>query len=63
MAILGEISCLSAAIVALPAVLLWRRARPLYEHPGTEGPEGSDAAVDGAAAAALDQESPPSTTV
>jgi uncharacterized protein len=31
MAILGEISCLSAAIVALPAVLLWRRSRPLYE--------------------------------
>jgi uncharacterized protein len=29
MAILGEISCLSAAIIALPAVLLWRRARPL----------------------------------
>jgi len=31
MAILGEISCLSAAIIALPAVLLWRRARPLDE--------------------------------
>jgi predicted RND superfamily exporter protein len=29
MAILGEIACLSAAIIALPAVLLWRRARPL----------------------------------
>ena len=34
MAILGEVSCLSAAIIALPAVLLWRKARPLYEHPG-----------------------------
>ena len=29
MAILGEVACLSAAIVALPAFLLWRRARPL----------------------------------
>jgi predicted RND superfamily exporter protein len=29
MAILGEISCLSAAIVALPALLTWLRARPL----------------------------------
>jgi hypothetical protein len=47
MAILGEISCLSAAIVALPAVLLWRRARPLYEHPEEE------------VAPPLDRESPP----
>jgi predicted RND superfamily exporter protein len=31
MAILGEVACLSAAIVALPAFLTWRRARPLYE--------------------------------
>ncbi len=31
MAILGEVSCLSAAIIALPAILLWRRARPLDE--------------------------------
>jgi uncharacterized protein len=29
MAILGEISCLSAAIVALPAFLLWRQSKPL----------------------------------
>ena len=29
MAILGEIACLSAAIIALPRLLLWRRARPL----------------------------------
>jgi uncharacterized protein len=36
MAILGEVSCLSAAIIALPAILLWRRARPLDEQePGT----------------------------
>jgi hypothetical protein len=33
MAILGEISCLSAAVVALPAVLVWRRARPLHREP------------------------------
>lgn len=31
MAILGEIACLSAAILALPAFLTWRRSRPLYE--------------------------------
>ncbi|HVZ86588.1 MAG TPA: MMPL family transporter [Polyangia bacterium] len=31
MAILGEVSCLSAAIIALPAVLIWRRTRPLYD--------------------------------
>jgi predicted RND superfamily exporter protein len=35
MAILGEIACLSAAIVALPAVLLWRTARPLNGPPST----------------------------
>ncbi len=29
MAILGEVSCLSAAIVALPAFLLWRQSKPL----------------------------------
>jgi hypothetical protein len=35
MAILGEIACLSAAIVALPAVLMWRGrgTRPLDEPP------------------------------
>ena len=31
MAIIGEVACLSAAIVALPALLLWRRARALDE--------------------------------
>jgi predicted RND superfamily exporter protein len=31
MAILGEIACLSAAIVALPALLTWLRARPLVD--------------------------------
>jgi hypothetical protein len=34
MAILGEVACLSAAIIALPAFLTWRRARPLYESDG-----------------------------
>jgi preprotein translocase subunit SecF len=29
MAIIGEAACLSAAIIALPAILLWRRVRPL----------------------------------
>jgi uncharacterized protein len=33
MAIIGEIACLSAAIVALPAVLLWRGGRPMTEPP------------------------------
>ena len=31
MAIIGEVACLSAAIVALPALLLWRHARALDE--------------------------------
>ena len=31
MAIIGEVACLLAAIVALPAFLLWRRVRPLDE--------------------------------
>ena len=34
MAILGEVACLSAAIVALPALLTWLRARP------ARGPQG-----------------------
>ena len=33
MAIIGEVACLSAAIIALPAFLLWRRVRPLDEPP------------------------------
>jgi predicted RND superfamily exporter protein len=31
MAVIGEVACLSAAIVALPAFLLWRRTRSLDE--------------------------------
>jgi predicted RND superfamily exporter protein len=38
MAILGEIACLSAAIVALPAVLLWRGRRP-FDAPPAPSPE------------------------
>jgi len=55
MAILGEVSCLSAAIIALPAFLLWRRARPLYEQPAPA--RGLDAS-----APPLDQEQEPPTT-
>jgi len=58
MAILGEVSCLSVAIIALPAVLLWRRARPLAEQPGGDTVVDADAAPP-----PLDHESPPSTTV
>jgi uncharacterized protein len=58
MAILGEIACLSAAIVALPAVLLWRRTRPLYE----AGDEGRDETKP-AGPAPLDGEPPPSTAL
>ena len=31
MAIIGEVVCLSAAIVALPALLFWRHAKPFEE--------------------------------
>ncbi len=58
MAILGEISCLSAAIVALPAVLLWRRARPLYEMSDEDRAETKPAGP-----APLDREPPPSTAL
>jgi hypothetical protein len=57
MAILGEISCLSAAIIALPAVLLWLRARPLYEE------HAVDTGLVDASAPPLDQEPPTTTTV
>jgi hypothetical protein len=33
MAILGEVACLSAAILALPALMAWRHARPLVDQP------------------------------
>jgi predicted RND superfamily exporter protein len=56
MAIIGEVVCLSAAIVALPAVLFWRHARPF-----TEEPRATNGAM--AAAAGSDREEPPTTTV
>jgi hypothetical protein len=55
MAILGEISCLSAAIIAMPAILLWRRARPLDEL--VEGP------VEGPAESARDERDSRSTSL
>ena len=39
MAIIGEVACLSAAIIALPAFLLWRRVRPL-DGPRTSAENG-----------------------
>jgi uncharacterized protein len=46
MAILGEVACLSAAIVALPAFLTWRRARPLYEQSPRHADEPAPPAPD-----------------
>ena len=56
MAIIGEVVCLSAAIVALPAVLFWRQARPFVEAPRN---------VQDAVAPAIDpdREDPPSTAL
>jgi predicted RND superfamily exporter protein len=59
MAILGEVACLSAAIVALPAVLLWRRARPLDD----ETDEGSVTSDDKAEPAQPLDRQPPSTSL
>ena len=57
MAIIGEVVCLGAAIVALPAVLFWRNARPFKEQPRTT----NGAAV--APAINPDREEPPSTAL
>jgi predicted RND superfamily exporter protein len=57
MAIIGEVVCLSAAIVALPAFLFWRHARPFTEDPRATNGEA------GASAIAADREDPPTTTV
>ena len=56
MAIIGEVACLSAAIIALPALLLWRQVRPF-----AEAPRDVDAAA--AQAIASDREEPPSTAL
>ena len=59
MAIIGEVVCLSCAIVALPAVLFWRHAQPFTEEPR--------AATNGEATASAisppDREEPPTTTI
>jgi predicted RND superfamily exporter protein len=57
MAIIGEVVCLSAAIVALPAALFWRHARPFEEAPRA----GDGTGV--APALPSDREEPPSTTL
>ena len=49
MAILGEVACLSAAIVALPALLTWLRARPLVGRE-SEAPRRDDGAAPGSSA-------------
>ncbi|HVV17717.1 MAG TPA: MMPL family transporter [Polyangia bacterium] len=49
MAILGEISCLSAAIVALPALLTWLRARPLVGRE-SQAPHTDDRTAPGSSA-------------
>jgi predicted RND superfamily exporter protein len=45
MAIIGEISCLSAAIVALPAFILWRHSKPLPP-PGVPEEQVTGAAIE-----------------
>jgi hypothetical protein len=57
MAIIGEVVCLSAAILALPAYLFWRHARPFTEEPRATNGEAAASAIDS------DREEPPTTTV
>jgi len=57
MAIIGEVVCLSTAIIALPAVLFWRHARPFTEEP--RATNGESIARD----VAPDREDPPSTAI
>jgi hypothetical protein len=58
MAIIGEVVCLSAAIVALPAFLFWRNARPFQE-----GPRSSNGIGETAETLTAEGEDPPSTTL
>ncbi len=58
MAIIGEVVCLSAAILALPAFLFWRHARPFQE-----APRSTNGVGDQAETLASDREDPPSTTL
>jgi hypothetical protein len=57
MAIIGEVVCLSAAIVALPAVLFWRHAKPFQEEPRPNGAGTAAASVDS------DRDDPPTTAI
>jgi predicted RND superfamily exporter protein len=57
MAIIGEVVCLAAAIVALPAVLFWRHAKPFKEAARTANGAGV------AQALGADREEPPSTAI
>jgi len=58
MAIIGEVVCLSAAIIALPAFLFWRHAKPFDEETRpTNGVGKSGGTV------ANGRDEPPSTTV
>jgi predicted RND superfamily exporter protein len=60
MAIIGEIVCLSAAIVALPAFLFWRHAHPFQEQArATNGTSSSSSSSPDQP----DREEPPSTTL
>jgi predicted RND superfamily exporter protein len=58
MAIIGEVVCLAAAIVALPAVLFWRHARPFDEAPRATNGTGTIAP-----ALPSDREEPPTTAI
>ena len=57
MAISGEVVCLSAAIVALPAVLFWRHAKPFQEEPRLNGAGSTSSALD------TDRDDPPTTAI
>src|SRR4029078_1599548 len=57
MAIIGEVVCLSTAIIALPAVLFWRDGRPFTEE--TRATNGESIARD----VVPDREDPPSTAI
>jgi len=58
MAIIGEVVCVSAAIIALPAALFWRHARPFADEPRpTNGVGSATASVE------TDREDPPTTAV
>jgi len=58
MAIIGEVVCVSAAIIALPAALFWRHARPFADEPRpTNGVGSATASVE------ADREDPPTTAV